>query len=126
MDRVKVKKLSRWFKGQKKEPQYFGGVHTVPRMSAVPSDIARDIYIVEKGQRRAWAVFNCPCERGHRLVVNLSPNRWPCWGVSVRRGLASFWPSLWLKEQCKSHFWIRRNRIYWASSYDDDDWAKVD
>src|SRR5882762_3120626 len=118
MDRTKIEKLLRWFKIQKDQPQYFDRVHTVSRMSAIPSDIARDIYVVEKGWRRAWAVFNCPCERGHRLVVNLSPRRNPCWRLSVRGGLASLWPSLWLKEECRSHFWIRRNRIYWAAVWD--------
>ncbi len=116
MELAKVRRLSRWFKSQKKEPQYFGRVHTVATMSAVPSEIGRDMYIVEKGRRRVWAIFNCPCERGHRLVVNLSPSRRPYWSVSVRRGLASFWPSLWLKQDCKSHFWIRNSRIYWAIS----------
>lgn len=120
MDRGKVKKLSRWFKSQK-EPQYFHRVHTVPFMSAVPADIDRDIYVVAKGRRRGWAVFNCPCERGHRLVVNLSPNRRPYWGISVRQGLASLWPSLWLKQDCRSHFWVRRSRVYWAH-FDDDEY----
>jgi hypothetical protein len=122
MDRSKIAKLSRWFKSQKKEPQYFEGVHRVSSMSAIPADIARDIYLVEKGRRRAWAVFNCPCGRGHRLVVNLSTSRRPHWTVSVRKGLASMWPSLWLKQQCRSHFWIRRNRVYWAGSDYDHDW----
>src|SRR5207247_1113350 len=103
MDRTKIERLSSWFKSREKEPPYFDRIHTVPRMSAIPADTGRNLYIVEKGHRRAWAVFNCPCERGHRLVVNLSPSRRPYWSVSVRRGLASFWPSLWLKEQCRSH-----------------------
>jgi len=118
MDRGKVRKLSRWLKSQR-EPRYLSGVHTVPFMSAVPSDIGRDIYIVARGRHKGWAVFNCPCERGHRLVVNLSPNRKPCWNISVRQGLASVWPSLWLKQDCKSHFWVRKSRIYWARFEDE-------
>jgi hypothetical protein len=125
MDRTKIEKLSRWFKSQKKEPQYFARVLKVPRMSAIPADIGRNVYVVEKAHQRAWVVFNCPCERGHRLVVNLSRNRRPCWKLSVRKGLASLWPSLWLKEQCRSHFWIRRNRIYWAISDDQYPWEEA-
>lgn len=116
MELAKVRKLSRWLKSHKKEPQYFRRVHTVTGISAVPPEIGHDIYVVEKGRRRAWAVFNCPCERGHRIVVNLSRGRRPRWDVSVRRGLASFWPSLWLKQDCESHFWIRNSRVYWAIS----------
>jgi Family of unknown function (DUF6527) len=125
MELAKVRKLCRWLKSLKKEPEYFRGVHVVKTMSAVPSEIGRDIYIVEKGGRRVWAVFNCPCERGHRIVVNLSRSRRPHWGVSVRRGLASFWPSLWLKQDCKSHFWIRNSRIYWAISDLEDPWDEI-
>lgn len=119
MDRGKIRKLSRWLNSQK-EPRYYSGVHTVPFMSVIPSEIGRDLYIVARGRRKGWAVFNCPCEGGHRLVVNLSPNRTPCWSISVRKGVASIWPSLWLRQDCKSHFWVRKSRIYWARLDDED------
>jgi hypothetical protein len=112
--------LSRWFRRQKKPPQYFEQAHAVSQMSGIPPEIGHDIYIVEKQRRRVWAVFNCPCERGHRLVVNLSRTRLPFWEVSVRKGRASFWPSLWMRGLCKSHFWIRGNRVYWVTEKDYD------
>jgi hypothetical protein len=121
MDRIRIEKLSRWFRGKKRQERYFAEVHRVQQMSAIPEAINRDLYLVEKGRRRVWAVFSCPCEHGHRIVANLSRQRRPYWNVSIRKGLANFWPSFWLKSQCKSHFWIRGSRIYWAGSDSDYD-----
>jgi hypothetical protein len=89
-------------------------------MSAIPEDTGKDIYLVEKEHRKTWVVFSCPCEQGHRLVINLSPTKRPSWNISIRKNQASLWPSLWLKGLCKSHFWLRNNRVYWALPTDDD------
>lgn len=115
MDRTKLEKLVRWFKKQKEPPQHFQKVHVVSVMSAIPNDLGQDIYIVEKHHRKMWAVFDCPCGTGHRLVVNLARSNRPFWEISVRKNKASLWPSLWLKGFCDGHFWIRNSRVYWAS-----------
>jgi Family of unknown function (DUF6527) len=114
MDRTKLEKLVLWFKKQKEPPQHFQKVHVVSVMSAIPNDLGQDIYIVEKDHQRTWAVFECPCDTSHRLVVNLARSRRPSWGISVRKNKVSLWPSLWLKGLCNSHFWIRNSRVYWA------------
>jgi Family of unknown function (DUF6527) len=39
----------------------------------------------------------------------------PRWDLSVdRRGHVSLRPSVWLREGCKSHFWVRLGRIVWC------------
>ena len=106
-----------WFKKKKplkNVPRYFGQVVVVERISEVPNEIGNSVFLVRRERRDIWAVFMCPCGTNHRLTVNLSRNRRPFWRAKVKRGSFSLFPSIWLHEDCYSHFWVKDHRIFWA------------
>lgn len=92
----------------------YSGVRTVERMSEVPKKTGALIFLVERGGHAQWAVFDCPCCRGHRLTVSLRESDHPHWTAKRHGARLSLYPSLWLKENCKSHFWIRENKVSWV------------
>lgn len=63
-----------------------------------------------------WCVgLRCPCGCGRRLEMMLLEEVRPRWDISVdARGYVSLHPSVWLREGCKSHFWVRSGRIVWC------------
>jgi hypothetical protein len=93
----------------------YSGLRVVKRMSDVPAETGSLIYLVERNGRRLWAVLECPCRLGHRLSVSLQASDNPHWTLKSKGNLATIHPSLWYRDQCRSHFWITRNQVKWAS-----------
>ncbi len=76
----------------------------------MPSQIQEGIlYISEK---YSTAIHQCCCGCGQKVVTPLSPAKW-----QLRRdgNVVTLHPSIgnW-NLSCRSHYWIRRNRIEWA------------
>lgn len=95
---------------------YFRKIRAVDRVSSIPDDLQNnEAYIVEKAGRKVWLVLNCPCPDHHRLTINLSHNSRPSWDVDTATGYLSVYPSLWLKDGCNSHFWIRDGDVRMVS-----------
>lgn len=67
----------------------------------------------------ATASHKCPCGCEQEIVTPLSPTDWNIVfnGVSV-----SLYPSIgnWSLE-CRSHYWIRKNKVVWAEAWTDDE-----
>lgn len=63
-----------------------------------------------------WCVgLRCPCGCGRRLEMMLLKEVKPRWDVSVdQKGRVSLHPSVWLRQGCKSHFWVRSGKIIWC------------
>ena len=62
-----------------------------------------------------WVVFDCPCRRGHRLIVNLNKSRCPFWSIYSLKPL-SIRPSIDdITPQRRCHFVLRNGRIRWAA-----------
>lgn len=63
-----------------------------------------------------WSVgLQCPCGCGQRLEMMLLKEVKPRWDISVdSNGHVSLHPSVWLREGCKSHFWVKRGKIIWC------------
>lgn len=63
-----------------------------------------------------WSVgLRCPCGCGHRLEMMLLKEVKPRWDISVDlKGHVSLHPSVWLREGCKSHFWVRGGKVIWC------------
>jgi len=100
-----------WFR-QYLTKRHFKKINFVSQISEIPDHIKREAYIVEKGGRRVWLVFDCPCNNGHRLMVNLSEKRKPFWSIKIRKHQLSVSPSVWLHDECYSHFWIENSNIF--------------
>jgi len=75
----------------------------------------RTIYVSIK---YATAIHKCCCGCGNKVVTPLSPNDWKLVfdGESI-----SIYPSIgnW-GLVCKSHYWIRDNRVVWAEKWKDN------
>ena len=68
----------------------------------------------------AWAIFDCPCRRGHRLLVNLDISRSPFWRIESTRPL-SIRPSIDDSARGRRcHFFVRRGKIKWALTRNGD------
>lgn len=63
-----------------------------------------------------WCVgFRCPCGCGTRLEMMVLPNVRPRWDVTIDdRNRPTLHPSVWLREGCRSHFWIRSGKVIWC------------
>lgn len=63
-----------------------------------------------------WAIgLRCPCGCGQRLEMMLLKEVKPRWDVSVDfKGRVSLHPSVWLREGCRSHFWVKGGKIVWC------------
>jgi Family of unknown function (DUF6527) len=99
----------RWFKRKR-----YTGIRVLERVSEVPEDTDSLIFIVRRNGNPLWAVLDCPCRRGHRLSVNLRVNDNPHWTIREEGPFVTIHPSLWYKDECRSHFWITKNEVKWV------------
>jgi hypothetical protein len=82
----------------------------------LPAQLPRRNLILARDGDDDWAVgLRCPCGCGQRLEMMLLKEVKPRWDLFVdRRGRVSLHPSVWLREGCKSHFWVRTGKIVWC------------
>lgn len=65
-----------------------------------------------------WIVFDCPCERGHRVMLNLDPAHRPQWRIDQAYPL-TLSPSVderSLVGHC--HYVVRKGRVTWIERTD--------
>ncbi len=67
--------------------------------------------------RPKWALIDCPCGRGHTILLTLSTNDMPHWTVGLDdKSLPSLSPSVdrnrGKPDRC--HFWLRHGKIQWT------------
>ena len=87
----------------------------------VPKELEEGVlYISEKYK---IAVHRCASGCGEKVVTPLSPADWQ---VRKKGDLISMYPSIgnW-NFVCRSHYWIRDNRIVWAPSMSDAEIVRV-
>jgi hypothetical protein len=92
--------------------------HRVARVNAgdeVPDRLPRrGVVLVGPAEHPTWAAFDCPCGRGHRLMVNLDKTRIPAWRVESLSPL-SLRPSIDdITPERRCHFFISNGKITWA------------
>lgn len=81
----------------------------------LPARVARHtIAVVGTQERPKWAVFECPCGRGHQITLNLSPARLPYWQLEGDGRAPSLRPSVDSYSPYRCHYWIRRGRVRWV------------
>lgn len=75
----------------------------------------RDLLVAREGDTLWAAGLRCPCGCGRRLELMLLPQVKPRWDLMVdARGRPSLHPSVWVKDGCRSHFWLRQGRVEWC------------
>lgn len=60
-----------------------------------------------------WIAFDCPCQNGHRIMLNTDKNRWPYWSINIQDSL-TISPSIDYRDsKLRCHYFIRNGRIKW-------------
>lgn len=93
----------------------WGIVGYVGSADEVPEELPlKGIILVGAEAKPTWAALDCPCRRGHRLMVNLDGSRRPAWAIDSIKPL-TIRPSIDdITSDRRCHFVIRRGRIRWA------------
>jgi hypothetical protein len=61
-----------------------------------------------------WIVFDCPCRRGHRIMLNSDRGRMPYWSSTVE-GRLTISPSVDSHQNMRRcHYFIRNGRVEWV------------
>lgn len=75
----------------------------------------RDLVLLRDGGEDWSVAMRCPCGCGQKVELALIREANPRW--SLRNDLGNrptLSPSVWLREGCRSHFFVRAGRIRWV------------
>lgn len=65
-----------------------------------------------------WIVFDCPCQTGHRIMLNADRSRRPYWTLQKAKRLTIF-PSVDFRGTSKRcHYFVRNGKVAWARDSD--------
>ena len=96
-------------------PWWWRLVATVEAADEIPERLPkRGAVLVGSRERPKWLAFDCPCRRGHRVMLSLDSARKPRWDIRGRF-LLTVSPSVndrTLGTRC--HYFIRNGRTAWA------------
>jgi hypothetical protein len=84
-------------------------------ITALPLRLAPGrLYVLGK-DASLWAIaMQCPCGCGENLRLNLIPGARSYWQVTRHLdGTVSLYPEIRRQDGCRSHFFVRRSRVYW-------------
>ncbi|MEY0015476.1 DUF6527 family protein [Providencia rettgeri] len=75
----------------------------------------RSIILVKDGNEDWCVGLKCPCGCDRTIELLIIDEARPRWDYCLDNNkLLSLHPSIWLKDGCKSHFWIKKGRIFWV------------
>ena len=75
----------------------------------------RRAFLVGNRRHRKWLVFDCPCDSGHRIMLNLDRRRRPFWILRAsRRRRITVSPSVAYRgrDRC-CHYALSNGRVLW-------------
>ena len=104
-----------WFRSLfNREPKPRGIVYF--EADELPQELpAFDIAVAREDGTLWTAGMRCPCGCGRRLEVMLLPEVKPRWDLRVDdEGRPTLHPSIWLKDGCKAHFFLRSGIVEWC------------
>lgn len=62
-----------------------------------------------------WVLFKCPCGCGEVLTLSLMKSFRPRWRIKLdKKNRVTLSPSVWKREGCRSHFFIRKSKLKWV------------
>lgn len=88
---------------------------------ALPSKLPRRNLVLLRDAGEDWSVgLRCPCGCGQPIELALIPEARPRWKLHVELDKTpTLAPSVWLREGCRSHFFLRRGRVEWVKQTGD-------
>jgi hypothetical protein len=96
-------------------------VGTVDSADEVPDKLPRNgAALVGSASHLKWIVFDCPCRRGHRIMLNTDPARRPTWQVAEgATNRLTITPSVdYRGKDRRCHYHIRIGKVLWAGDSD--------
>ena len=76
--------------------------------------------VVFDRSKPGWIVFDCPCARRHRVMLNLDPERYPWWQMLDLDPL-TIQPSVdHLSNSSRCHYFIHGGRVVWTTSLQEE------
>ena len=107
------RKLHKWFKEllQKK--------YRYQIASDVPNKIKKEIVYIIQNDGYPWQIIMlCPCGCNKNLQMNLMKDYKPWWSFEVdKKNRITLYPSIHRIVGCRSHFFIKKGKVIWASDY---------
>lgn len=74
----------------------------------------RSIVLVGSREFPKWLIFDCPCRRGHRIMLSLARAHWPHWRL-LQFDPATILPSIDFRgHDFRCHYFVRSGRVTWA------------
>lgn len=91
----------------------FDRVVRYERQHQVPDSIPRHtVAVVGSEEVPKWAIFECPCGTGHRIMVSLVSSHTRHWRLKTASERPSLYPSVNFHDaQGRCHFWLRDGRV---------------
>jgi hypothetical protein len=82
---------------------------------ALPQTLPLRGLVLLRDEEEDWCIgMRCPCGCGQRVELPLIPEVRPCWKLRLESdGRPTLIPSVWLREGCRSHFFIRKGKVEW-------------
>lgn len=73
----------------------------------------RSLYLVRGKDGFKWVAFDCPCGRGHTVLLNVSAGS--SWSVNLEGPRVTLHPSVDRKDGAqRCHFFLREGRVRWS------------
>ena len=109
-----VKRLIAWWQSLPLPWQTWRVVGQVSAGDCIPDQLPyKGVLIVGIPGSATWAALDCPCNTGHRLMVNLDRTRHPFWSIDSLKPL-TIRPSIdATTTERRCHFFVRGGRISW-------------
>ena len=117
--------LSDWWRRRRPGPWRIVG--EVSEADQVPGSIPKHGAIrVGPALTPKWLVFDCPCDKEHRVMLNLDRRRRPAWQIHEAVPLA-VWPSVdAVVGRRRCHYVIDRGHVFWTSSEMGHRWDRLE
>lgn len=83
---------------------------------ALPKKLPRRNLVLLRDAGEDWSVgMRCPCGCGQSIELALIPDAKPRWDLRLEPDeTPTLTPSVWRREGCRSHFFVRRGRVDWV------------
>jgi hypothetical protein len=79
------------------------------------------LVVVAPNDKPKWVMFRCPCPCSELITLSLQEVHKPHWSLQKTiDGRGTLYPSVWRTQGCRSHFWIKDGRVFWARDRGED------
>jgi hypothetical protein len=107
--------LVNWWRRRRWTTPRYVGVRLYATRNEVPAKMnPRIVALVGTADRLKWAIFDCPCGRGHEIALSLQTTHGPHWQLYESSGEPTFCPSVDSVTAYRCHFFLRDGRVCWV------------